>query len=223
MPSVRQVTSAVRQVPTPAAQQARGPRDAWHRHRAAAEGRLRDWYAICVERGTQPFADSEPLRRIGRLKKRLRSVSSLLIVLSLTPTRISILAPGMGPGTIPLAFLRSSVVDVCPAGAVVVSRRRSFGLPQRNPKPGTSVLLTTATNTSPTLAFPGRLVPPPRSPLITCSPLPASIRRTMLPDSRRVSSNPKLVREGHDPSSRSHRRRDGPLKKTPVNYGRRLS
>jgi hypothetical protein len=51
--------------------------DAWHRHRAAAGGRLRDWYAICVESGTQPFADSEPLRRISRLKKRLRSVSSL--------------------------------------------------------------------------------------------------------------------------------------------------
>ena len=53
------------QVPTLAAQQARGPRDAWHRHRAAAGGQLRDWYAIC---GTQPFADSETLQRIGRLK-----------------------------------------------------------------------------------------------------------------------------------------------------------
>ena len=70
----RQVTAAVRQVPTPAAARAT---DAWHRHRAAAGARLRDWYAICVESGTQPFADSEPLRRIGRLKKRLRSVSSL--------------------------------------------------------------------------------------------------------------------------------------------------
>ena len=120
------------------------------------------------------------------IEKRLRSVSSLLIVLSLTPTRISILAPGMGPGYIHSLSLRSSVVDVCPAGAVVVSARRSFGLP-KEPETGN---LRPFNDCHKHLSDPhllGRMAPPPRSPLITCSPLPASIRRTMLPDSRRVS------------------------------------
>ena len=112
------MTAAVRQVPTPAAQQAHGPGDAWHRHRAAA-------------------------------------------------------------------------------GAVVVSARRSFGL-RKNAKPGTSVLLTTATNTSPTLTpwSHGSAAPIACHCLLTTASVDSPDHASGQPP---CQLNPKFLRESHDP------------------------
>jgi len=72
----------------------------------------------------------------------------------------------------PLALLRSSVVGSCPSGAVFVSARRSFGLPE-NSKSGKLRLFSACHKHLSHPHLRGRLISPLRSPLLTRSPLPA--------------------------------------------------
>ena len=146
------------------------------------------------------------------IEKRLRSVSSLLIVLSLTPTRISILAPGMGPGYIhslsfdpPRSMFARREPWSSPQGAVLACRK--------NPKPGTSVLLTTATNTSPTLTS---LVAWHRRPDRLSLPAHHCQRRFAGPCFRTAAVSAESearTRRPRSPAREGHRRRDGPAQK----------
>ena len=102
-------------------------------------------------------------------------------------------------------------------------RKAQFLACRKNAKPGTSVLLTTATNTSPTLTpwSHGSAVPIACHCLLTTASVDSPDHASGQPQ---CQLNPKFVRESHDPQiEKAIDVVMGQLKKTPVNYARRPS